>query len=87
MELPGLLQVWGIALIASIVAVVAVLFCLWYRADRRRPAFHLDVLAIGLLALLTGGFFWRVLTESGIMMPVGGGDVASLYYPTYLYAA
>jgi Bacterial membrane protein YfhO len=87
LELPGLLQVWGIAVIASIVAVFAALFYLWHRADRRRPAFHLDVLAIGLLAFLTGGFFWRVLTESAVMMPVGGGDVASFYYPTYLYAA
>ena len=48
---------------------------------------HLDVLALGLLGLLTGGFFWRVLTEGGVMMPEGGGDIASFYYPTYLYAA
>jgi hypothetical protein len=87
LELPGLLQVWGIALIVSIVAILVVLSYLWHRADRRRPALHLDMLAIGLLAFLTGGFFWRVLTESGIMMPVGGGDIASLYYPTYLYEA
>jgi hypothetical protein len=87
LNLPGLLQIWGIVLVAAIVGILALLFYLWHRADRRRPALHLDVLALGLLAFLAGGFFWRVLTESGIMMPQGGGDVASLYYPTYLYAA
>jgi hypothetical protein len=45
------------------------------------------VLALALLALLTGGFFWRALTEAGVMMPTGGGDIASFYYPTYAYAA
>jgi hypothetical protein len=85
--LPGLLQLWGLALFAAITVVAYAIAYLWHRADTRRPALYLDVLAIALLALLTGGFFWRVLTESGIMMPIGGGDIASFYYPTYAYAA
>jgi hypothetical protein len=85
--LPGLLQPWGILLIAAIAAVAYAIAYFWYRADTRRPALHLDVLALALLAFLTGGFFWRVLTESNIMMPTGGGDIASFYYPTYAYAA
>ncbi len=86
-QLPGLLQIWGVALIFGVLLVALALTYLWHRADRRRPTLHLDVLGLGLLALLTGGFFWRVLIESGIMMPEGGGDIASFYYPTYLYAA
>ena len=76
--LPGLLQPWGIVLFAVIAAVAYAIAYFWYRADTRRPALHLDVLALALLAFLTGGFFWRVLTESGIMMPTGGGDIALL---------
>ena len=86
-SLPGLLQLWGVLLIAVIATVAFAVAYLWHRADRRRPALHLDVLALALLALLTGGFFWRVLTEAGVMMPTGGGDIASFYYPTYAYAA
>ncbi|HET6261759.1 MAG TPA: hypothetical protein VFG99_05920, partial [Chloroflexia bacterium] len=41
---------------------------------------------LGALALLTGGFFWRPLTE-GTYMPAGGGDIASLYFPGYAFAA
>src|SRR4028118_641220 len=58
----------------------------WHRALPGRTALHIDVAALGLLALLTGGFFWRVLTES-IFMPAGGGDLTSLYFPGYVYAA
>ncbi|MEO8287262.1 MAG: YfhO family protein [Chloroflexota bacterium] len=85
--LPGLLQPWGIALFAAIAIIAYAVAYLWHRADRHRPAIHLDVLALAFLALMTGGFFWRVLTESGIMMPTGGGDIAALYFPTYSYAA
>jgi hypothetical protein len=59
----------------------------WYRARPGRPALHLDVAATGLLAFLTGGFFWRPMTESAVWMPAGGGDFASFYFPTYSYVA
>ncbi len=58
----------------------------WHRGRPGRPALHLDVGALGLLALLTGGFFWRPLTE-GTYMPAGGGDLVSLYFPGYAFAA
>ena len=48
---------------------------------------HLDMVALGVLAVLTAGFFWRPLSEGAVMMPEGGGDIASFYYPTYVYAA
>ena len=51
----------------------------------RRPLL-LDVLALGLLTLAAVGFFWQILF-AGAWMPSGGGDLASLLYPTYHFAA
>jgi hypothetical protein len=85
-EPSGLLQIWGIVLLALIALAAFVVAYAWYRANRRRPQIHLDVLAIAVLGLLTGGFFWRPLTEN-VMMPIGGGDINSFYFPTYVYAA
>jgi hypothetical protein len=45
-----------------------------------------NLLALGLLALATAGFFWQILL-AGAWMPAGGGDLASLLYPTYHFAA
>ena len=86
-RLPGLLQPWGILAFALIFAAAFFAAYRWHRANTARPPLYLDVAALGLLAALTGGFFWRVLTESGAMMPAGGGDLASLYFPTYSYVA
>ena len=46
-----------------------------------------DVLAVGLLALLAVGFFWRPLLAGDVYMPADGGDMASFLYPTYKFAA
>jgi hypothetical protein len=81
------LQPWGILVIVVVAAIALFGAYRWHRANAQRPPLYLDVVALGLLALLTGGFFWRVLTESGAMMPAGGGDLASLYFPTYSYVA
>ncbi len=86
-RLPGLLQPWGILVIVVVAAIALFGAYRWHRANLQRPPLYLDVAALGLLALLTGGFFWRVLTELGAMMPAGGGDLASLYFPTYSYVA
>jgi hypothetical protein len=85
--LPGLLQPWGI--LAFIVFASASLYAAhrWHRARPGRPPLHLEIGAIWLLALLCGGFFWRVLTERDIYMPAGGGDLAALYFPTYGHVA
>ncbi|MEO5953012.1 MAG: hypothetical protein ABIQ44_11160, partial [Chloroflexia bacterium] len=85
--LPGLLQPGGVAVLVVLFAIAFGVTYFRHRQDKRRPALHLDVLAIGLLMLLTGGFFWRVMVEGGVMMPEGGGDIASFYYPNYLYTA
>ncbi len=52
----------------------------------RWRALLFNLLALGLLALATAGFFWRILF-AGAWMPRGGGDLASLLYPTYHFAA
>ena len=87
MGLPGLLQAWGIGVLLLVWAVALFAAYRWHSARPARPALYPDVAAAGLLALLTGGFFWRVLTESGVWMPAGGGDLAAFYYPTYVYVA
>ncbi|MCL5959844.1 MAG: YfhO family protein, partial [Chloroflexi bacterium] len=49
--------------------------------------FQRDVTAVGILALSTAGFFWRVLLDKNVWVPAGGGDLASFLYPTYAFAA
>ncbi|MFL5733972.1 MAG: YfhO family protein [Chloroflexia bacterium] len=85
--LPGLLQPWGILLFAIVAAASYVSAYRWSWARPGRPDAHLDVVAVALLGVLTAGFFWRPLAESATVMPAGGGDFASFYFPTYTYAA
>src|SRR5205807_3046355 len=77
----------AILALALLAALSFALAYRWSRARPSRPALYLDVAALWLLALLTGGFFWRPLTQSGVLMPAGGGDFASFYFPTYSYVA
>ncbi len=53
---------------------------------RRGSPFHKDLLAGGILALLTLGFFWRVVTGE-VYQPADGGDLVSFLFPTYRFAA
>ncbi len=61
-----------------------------YRKDQMQAALRRpwipDLLALVLLALGTGSFFWQILF-AGAWMPAGGGDLAALLYPTYYFAA
>ncbi len=82
-----LLTPLGVALGLLLFAAAYYLAYRWWRQRPTRHPVHLEVAALGLLALLTGGFFWRALTETGVLMPAGGGDLVSLYYPGYTYAA
>lgn len=87
LQFPGLLQPWGVAAFILITLIAFLLAFRWQRAREGRSKIEYDVAALAMLALLTGGFFWRPLTESGITMPSGGGDLASFYFPTYVYVA
>ena len=65
-----------------------VLAVLLRRAPRQPRARVLagDVLAGGLLFLLTMGFFWRTLSGD-VFQPADGGDLVSFLFPTYRFAA
>lgn len=45
------------------------------------------LVAAGLLALVTAGFFWQILFTPTAWMPAGGGDLAPFLYPNYRFAA
>ncbi|MBE7472817.1 MAG: hypothetical protein DPW09_13980 [Anaerolineae bacterium] len=45
------------------------------------------IIAAGLLALATGGFFWQILFTSAAWQPAGGGDLAPFLFPNYTFAA
>ena len=78
--LPGLLQPWGVLVIALIFAAALFAAYRWHRAKVSRPPIYLDIAALALLALLTGGFFWRKHTESAYDAS-GAGDLASSTSP------
>jgi Bacterial membrane protein YfhO len=57
------------------------------RLRRRNPVgLWLDLLAGGLLFLLTLGFFWRTISGD-VYQPADGGDLVSFLFPTYRFAA
>lgn len=60
----------------------------FYWRERGRPGNQLwrDLLAGGILFLLTAGFFWRTLSGA-VYQPADGGDLASFLFPTYRFAA
>lgn len=61
---------------------------LWRREQRRQFTLiaAADLLAGGILCLLTIGFFWRTLSGD-VYQPADGGDLVSFLYPTYRFAA
>lgn len=73
----SLILLWLIVLGAAWAAV---------RRGRLKSPWHLDVAALGLLALAALGFFWRVATGQN-WMPADGGDLVSFLFPTYRFAA
>jgi hypothetical protein len=77
--------IWLIAFAFAIVHA-SPLSSLLTKGGQRGDYFWRDLLAIGLLGLLTLGFFWRVLFGNA-WIPAGGGDLANFLYPTYLFAA
>jgi hypothetical protein len=49
--------------------------------------YHRDILALGVIALATLGFFWQLFFTDDTWMPAGGGDLVSFLYPLYHFAA
>lgn len=56
------------------------------RGQPTAGARHPDLIAGGLLALLTVGFFWRTISGD-VYQPADGGDLASFLFPTYRFNA
>jgi hypothetical protein len=77
-------MVWALIPLLWLVA----LWLTWtlHRRGRLRTPWHLDVAALGLLALATLGFFWRVVIGQS-WIPADGGDLVSFLFPTYRFAA
>jgi len=81
--LPGgwLLGLFGLWLAAYVIAR-------WlHRQGRLARDYHRDVLALGVIALATLGFFWQLFFTDDTWMPSGGGDLVSFLYPLYRFAA
>ncbi len=83
MLLPGgwLLGLFGLWLAAY--AIARWLHC----RGRLAKDYHRDVLALGVIALATLGFFWQLFFTNDTWMPSGGGDLVSFLYPLYRFAA
>ncbi len=64
---------------------VFALIC-WRPLRSRWPELPKGWVAIGLLAALNLGFFWRVLLTRDTWLPKNGGDFNSFYYPLYQFA-
>ncbi|MGN6363090.1 MAG: YfhO family protein, partial [Thermomicrobiales bacterium] len=59
----------------------------WRPVWTRWPGLVREWVALGALAALNLGFFWRVLLTRDTWLPRGGGDFNSFYYPLYHFAA
>ncbi|HUE75591.1 MAG TPA: hypothetical protein VMP10_02085, partial [Chloroflexota bacterium] len=75
-----------VVLVFALVAVGAYVFFRTRRSPVDRQ-YYRDILAMLGLGLIAVTFFWRPLFEPGIWLPAGGGDLSSLIYPNYRFAA
>ncbi len=76
--LPGLFVLW----------LAAYAIARWLHGQGRLAKdYHRDVLALGVIALATLGFFWQLFFTNDTWMPSGGGDLVSFLYPLYRFAA
>ena len=73
-------------LIAMMGVVWALVICALWRRRSAGERYDLDVLAGGVLFLLTAGFFWRTISGD-VYQPADGGDLVSFLFPTYRFAA
>ncbi len=83
MLLPG---AWLLGLFVLWMAAFATVRWLHQRG-RLEGDYHRDVLALGIIALATIGFFWQLFFTDDTWMPSGGGDLVSFLYPVYRFAA
>jgi hypothetical protein len=72
-------------LLAGLLALALVALWRWARGNPARAAWPREALAIVLLLALVAGFFWRPLFTRDVWLPIGGGDLASFFYPLYSF--
>ncbi|MGA9350519.1 MAG: YfhO family protein [Anaerolineae bacterium] len=83
MLLPGS---WLLGLFVLWLAAYAIA-CWLHQRGRLAIDYHRDVLALGVIALATLGFFWQLFLTDDTWMPSGGGDLVSFLYPLYHFAS
>jgi hypothetical protein len=72
-----------------LIGIIWLVLVAWLRQREQQQATWIapgDLLAGGVLWLLTAGFFWRTLSGD-VYQPADGGDLVSFLYPTYRFAA
>ncbi|MGI8589077.1 MAG: YfhO family protein [Chloroflexia bacterium] len=57
----------------------------WARRKPERAAWPREAGSVMSLVGLVAGFFWRPLFTSDVWLPLGGGDLASFFYPLYSF--
>jgi len=80
-----LLPWWGVALLGLAIAAIAVA-AMQAGLRRRWPWLLPEVAAFAALSLIHLLFFWQPY-RSGAVVPKGGGDLASFFYPIHAFAA
>ena len=85
MNATALLSLPTLALLTLLWLAVFAL-CRWRLLRARWPGLAGEWAVLGLLAVLTLAFFWRVLLTRDTWLPRGGGDFNSFYYPLYRFA-
>src|SRR5690349_14810726 len=73
------------ALLIGLALIGLALLSRWARGRADRAAWPREAGALGLLLALVAGFFWRPLFTSNVWLPIGGGDLASFFYPLYSF--
>jgi len=82
----------GLLSLPAFLVIVAVWVVAWALMGvpvirRRWPIARGEVYALGVLTVLWALFFSRLLFESGVRVPKGGGDFNAFYYPLAAFAA
>ena len=72
-------------LLAALLALGLAALWRWAGRNPARAAWPREALAIALLLALVAGFFWRPLFTRDVWLPIGGGDLASFFYPLYSF--
>jgi hypothetical protein len=80
-----LLSPWLLVTVSIVLGGIWLAARTWAHGRPDRPPRHHDVLALAAVGGLVIAFFWRALLTADVYMPIGGGDLASFFYPLYTF--